>query len=114
MPPPCPPAKNESEDIVALAGKNALLERNVAALTIKYTNAVDDCEDAHKRIQYLETSLQLKKEPSDAFIHQLEKENDDLRNVINKQLENIKDIEVSNKVQKDINNTLPKFNLRKS
>ena len=25
LPPPCPPAKNESEDIVALAGKNALL-----------------------------------------------------------------------------------------
>ena len=79
LPPPCPPAKNESEEIVALAGKNALLERDVAALTISYKNAVDDCEDAHKRIQYLETSLLLKKEPSDAFIHQLEKENDDLK-----------------------------------
>ena len=106
LPPPCPPARIEAEDMLALAAKNALLERDVAALTINYGNAVDDCEVAHTKIKSLETIIQLKKEPSDAFIHQLEKENDNLKDVIEKQSENISNIEVSNKVQKDINNTL--------
>ena len=58
----------------------------------------------------LELNLQVKKEPSenDAVIAQVRKENYHLKGVIADQKEEIKDIEVSNTVQKDINDKLQK------
>ena len=96
LPPSCPPNHAMNVDYEALASKNIMLERDLVTVTSEYQHAVDDCEEAHRKIQILEAKLEVKTEPSenDALVDQLRKENYDLRGVIADQKKEIKDVEI--------------------
>ena len=117
---------SSNHEIAALASKNLMLEKKLTTLQRDHESAIDDCEAAHKTIRLLQTEPKLEKDTvskgallkelaeKNELINTLEfdnkhlkKENENLKVAVENLNENIQDLEISNKKQKEISN---KFN----
>ena len=135
-PPPCPPSTALS-DIATLTSKNIQLENDLKTSKRNYEDAVEDCEDVHRRMKDLQNQYQAKEnkvEVKDAIhkelvekkkvvealnseVEHLARENEGYRSELRNQHLKIQDLEisnkklneVSNKLHQELNNTKTKF-----
>ena len=128
MPPTSPPLSIHQNalnaDIAALTAKNLRLENELKNLRSDHIAAIDDSEAAYLKIKTLELEAQtkmnlFKREPEEDFnkelvntlnlrISQLMQENKNLKCEIEQQNVDIQDLQISNKIQKQISQKLSK------
>ena len=113
---PRKPSTNAVNDITT---KNMKLEKDVEKLQISYARAVDDCDDAYKKIRYLQTELErismkhedhgnLAIETLQHKVNTLNVENINLNETIRRQLEEISDLETSSNIKTETSKKLNK------